>query len=50
MYRPGVVGGDAGQGEVLLRQALAVLPRVGAAEALDLLAELDGRTGSLPAG
>jgi tetratricopeptide (TPR) repeat protein/transcriptional regulator with XRE-family HTH domain len=41
--------GQAPQAEVLLRQALEVFQRIGAAEAADLLAELDALTGPSPA-
>ena len=37
--------GDATQAELLLRQALEIFQRIGAAEAPDLLAELDTLTG-----
>jgi hypothetical protein len=38
--------GQATQAGVLLRQALEIFQRTGAAEAPDLLAELDALTGS----
>jgi tetratricopeptide (TPR) repeat protein/transcriptional regulator with XRE-family HTH domain len=41
--------GHAAQAEVLLRQALEIFQRIGAAEASDLLAELDALTGPPPA-
>jgi Tfp pilus assembly protein PilF len=47
--RCAMVVGYAAQAEVLLRQALEVFRRIGAAEALDLLAELDALTGPPPA-
>jgi hypothetical protein len=42
--------GHATQGETLLGQALEILQRIGAAEASDLLAELDALTGPQTAG
>jgi hypothetical protein len=36
------------QARVLLRQALEIFQRIGAAETLDLLAELDALAGSPP--
>jgi tetratricopeptide (TPR) repeat protein/transcriptional regulator with XRE-family HTH domain len=47
--RCAVAGGDAGQGEALLRQALEIFQRMGAAEVPELLAELDALTGPPPA-
>ncbi len=41
--------GHARQAGVLLRQALEIFRRIGAAEAPDLLAELDTLTGPRPA-
>ena len=41
--------GHAAQAEILLRQALEIFQRIGAAEAPDLLAELDALTGPPPA-
>jgi len=38
--------GHATQAEVLLRQALEIFQRIGAAEVPDLVAELDALTGS----
>ena len=47
--RCALAAGHATQAEVLLRQALEIFQRIGAAEAPDLVAELDALTGSLPA-
>jgi tetratricopeptide (TPR) repeat protein/transcriptional regulator with XRE-family HTH domain len=47
--RCALAGGHATQAEVLLRQALEIFQRIGAAEAPDLLAELDALTGPPPA-
>jgi tetratricopeptide (TPR) repeat protein len=47
--RCALAAGDRAEGEILLRQALEIFQRIGAAEAADLLAELDGLTGSRPA-
>jgi tetratricopeptide (TPR) repeat protein/transcriptional regulator with XRE-family HTH domain len=44
-----LAAGQATRGEALLRQALEIFERIGAAEALDLLAELDALTGLPPA-
>ena len=44
-----MAAGHATQAEVLLRQALEIFQRIGAAEAPDLLAELDALTGPPPA-
>jgi tetratricopeptide (TPR) repeat protein/transcriptional regulator with XRE-family HTH domain len=41
--------GHATQAEILLRQALEIIQRIGAAEAQDLLAELEALTGPPPA-
>jgi tetratricopeptide (TPR) repeat protein len=41
--------GDTTQAQVLLRQALEIFQRIGAAEARDLIAELDALTGPSPA-
>jgi tetratricopeptide (TPR) repeat protein/transcriptional regulator with XRE-family HTH domain len=46
--RCALAAGHATQGRVLLRQALEIFQRIGAAEALDLLTELDARTGLRP--
>jgi tetratricopeptide (TPR) repeat protein/transcriptional regulator with XRE-family HTH domain len=43
--RCALAAGHAAQAEVLLRQALEIFQRIGAAEAPDLLAELDALTG-----
>jgi hypothetical protein len=43
-----MAAGHAAQAEVLLRQALEIFQSLGAAEAADLLAELDARTGPTP--
>ena len=48
--RCALAAGHATQAEVLLRQALEIFQRLGAAEAPDLLAELDALTGLRPAG
>jgi tetratricopeptide (TPR) repeat protein/transcriptional regulator with XRE-family HTH domain len=47
--RCALADGHATQAEVLLRQALEIFQRTGAAEAPDLLAELDALTGPPPA-
>ena len=47
--RCALAAGHATQAEVLLRQALEIFQRIGAAEAPDLLAELDALTGPPPA-
>ena len=47
--RCALAGGHATQAGVLLRQALEIFQRIGAAEAPDLLAELDILTGPRPA-
>ena len=47
--RCAMAAGHATQAEVLLRQALEIFQRIGAAEAPDLLAELDALTGPRPA-
>src|ERR1700678_1567044 len=47
--RCALAAGDAGQAGVLLRQAAEIFQRIGAAEAPDLLAELDALTGPPPA-
>jgi tetratricopeptide (TPR) repeat protein/transcriptional regulator with XRE-family HTH domain len=47
--RCAVAAGHAAQAEVLLRQALEIFQRIGAAEAPDLLAELDALTAHPPA-
>jgi tetratricopeptide (TPR) repeat protein/transcriptional regulator with XRE-family HTH domain len=47
--RCALAAGHARQAEILLRQALEIFQRIGAAEALDLLAELDALTGPTPA-
>ncbi len=46
--RCAMADGHAAQAEDLLRQALEIYQRIGAAEALDLLAELDALTGPPP--
>jgi tetratricopeptide (TPR) repeat protein len=48
--RCAMADGHATQAEVLLRQALEIFQRLGAAEAPDLLAELDALTGARSAG
>ena len=47
--RCALAAGRATQAEVLLRQALEIFQRIGAAEAPDLLAELDALPGPPPA-
>jgi tetratricopeptide (TPR) repeat protein/transcriptional regulator with XRE-family HTH domain len=47
--RCALAAGHAAQAEVLQRQALEIFQRIGAAEAADLLAELDALTGPPPA-
>ncbi len=47
--RCATAAGHATQAEVLLRQALEIFQRIGAAEALDLAAELNALTGPPPA-
>ena len=47
--RCALAAGHATQAEILLRQALKIFHRIGAAEAPDLLAELDALTGPPPA-
>ena len=47
--RCAMAAGHATQAEILLRQALEIFQRIGAAEAPDLLAELDALTGPRPA-
>jgi tetratricopeptide (TPR) repeat protein len=47
--RCALAAGHATQAGVLLRQALQIFQQIGAAEALDLLAELDALTGPPPA-
>ena len=47
--RCALAAGHATQAEILLRQALEIFHRIGAAEAPDLLAELDALTGPPPA-
>jgi tetratricopeptide (TPR) repeat protein/transcriptional regulator with XRE-family HTH domain len=47
--RSALAAGHATQAETLLRQALEIFQRIGAAEAPDLLAELDAITGPPPA-
>ena len=49
MGRCAMADGHATQAEVLLRHALEIFQRIGAAEAPDLLAELDALTGPPPA-
>ena len=44
-----LAAGHATQAQVLLRQALEIFQRIGAAEAPDLLAELDALVGAPPA-
>ena len=44
-----MTGGHAIQAEDLLRQALETFQRIGAAEARDLLAEVNALTGPRPA-
>jgi hypothetical protein len=46
--RCALAAGHATQAEALLRQALEIFQRTGAAEAPDLLAELDALTGPPP--
>ena len=48
--RCALTAGHAAQAEGLLQQALEIFQRIGAAEAPDLLAELDALTGPRPAG
>jgi hypothetical protein len=47
--RCALAAGHATQAQVLLRQALEIFQRIGAAETPDLLAELDALTGPPPA-
>jgi tetratricopeptide (TPR) repeat protein/transcriptional regulator with XRE-family HTH domain len=47
--RCAMAAGHIAQAEILLRQALEIFQRIGAAEAPDLLAELDALTGAPPA-
>jgi hypothetical protein len=49
LSRCAMAAGHATQAEALLRQALEIFQRIGAAEAPDLLAELDALTGAPPA-
>jgi tetratricopeptide (TPR) repeat protein/transcriptional regulator with XRE-family HTH domain len=48
--RCAIANGHASQAEVLLRQALEIFQRIGAAEARDLLAEVNALAGPRPAG
>jgi hypothetical protein len=46
--RDAQAAGDAAQGGILMQQALDIFQRIGAAEALDLLAEQDSPAGPRP--